>query len=295
MLSKWMRYIKLSRCGIFILVVMMLPCLAGNVIKDQFVIDSNGSSLGYRAPYTISEDQTILNDPDIEESVMIAAVTHINDNTIDVQLVREVSEVDYDHSTEIVSFDPPFNLMYEPNRIFVHLGSGFGNPFFASRRVYEDGSPTCFIHLRKSLWTGATEELKISLLIHEIMHCKGWEHPSGVCSIDDTYLNEDSLEILHRLYDSENTLNKVVVNIDKPEEDIISFLPAKRFRPQRTVCTSDSEVRLRKSKYKIKVNDRYIKKITKSGEVKYTQKIKKAKKFNLKNLEEFELIINQEE
>ncbi len=114
-------------------------------------------------------------------------------------------------------------------------------------------------------------------------------------SIDDTYLNEDSLEILHRLYDSENTLNKVVVNIDKPEEDIISFLPAKRFRPQRTVCTSDSEVRLRKSKYKIKVNDRYIKKITKSGEVKYTQKIKKAKKFNLKNLEEFELIINQEE
>ena len=281
------------------ILICLIPAFAGNKLGDQFTLDSNNNSLGYRSPYVITKNQAVLFDADIEADIIESVIDDLNDQLVDISLIDSYSNVDYQQATEIFSIDPFYDLRYSPNRLFVFLGSGWSSEFFASLRVYENGSPTCFIGLRKSLWTQADNNLKKDILIHELFHCLGWAHPSNNPYTDNfDFISNDNVEVLDRLYDKSNTKDRVTVNLIKGSGDVVGFIGPLSTREERSTYTIDDQVKLIKGTYKIQVNDKYIRKITKNDVVKYTSKLKKAKKFKKKFSGSSEIsfkVINQEE
>jgi len=277
------------RLVLLLTLLIITPVIAGNVIsEDQFTIDQEGFSLGYKSPYNITSNQEVLFDKDIETDLSNEVIQDLNNILVDVKLNPRQSDTDYIHASEIFSIDPAFNLMFEPKRFFVFLGSGFSNQFFANLRVYENGDPACFVGLRKDLWDLTTYDIQKEVLTHELFHCLKWAHASNNPFTDNfDFTSNDNVEVLDRLYDSLNTKDRVIVNIIKNPGDVVGFIGPIRSsgepaRAERSTYTSGNQVKLIKGSYKVQVNDKYIRKVTKKGVIKYTSKLKKAKKFRKK-------------
>lgn len=263
--------------------VSLSPLYAGNKLGTQPTLDSEGFSSGERLPYLITENQEILFDGDINEQLINETVEQINSELVDIKLETTFSNVDYEHATELFSFSPvKFQKRFEPNRIFVFLGRGFVNEFFASVRVYEDTEqPTCFIGLDKNFWDVAPYSTQKEILTHEIFHCLGWAHPSNNPYVNNSdFVSNDNIEVLHRLHDANNVKDRTTIKIESYNGSTIGFIAPKKVREARSTYTVDGEVKLVKGSYKIQLDDRYIRNITKNGKIKYTRKLKKAKKFN---------------
>lgn len=264
--------------------LMMLPTLAGNKLRDDhFAIDDDGFSVGYRLPYVVDSNLEVLFDSGINDELALEAIEHMNNLLVDIKLDPDLNGPDYSSASQLISLDPKFNLMYEPNRIFVYLGGGFSSQFFASLRVFDSSSqPACFIGLRESLWEQAGYYTQLEILLHELFHCMLWNHPENNPYTDNfDFTSNDNVEVLDRLFDTENTKDKITVDIVKNEEDVVGFIGRKSIREETSTYTIQDQIKLVKGRYKIQVNDRFIRKINKKGVVKYTKKLRKAKKFKL--------------
>ena len=262
---------------------------AGNMLRtDVFTIDSNGFSVGYRSEYVIDSDLHILFDNDYPTELAVAAVEQVNQELVDIKLTYSFSDVDYDHSSEIIGFGQgiePFNLQFAPNTIFVHLGRGWANGLFAANlRAFENGEPACFVRIGKDAYLnqGASFQTQLDILVHEILHCLLWGHASNnpyVSNFD--FKNKDNAEVLHRLFDKQNTLGDASVFIDLEEFAQVGFIGNKTKKTNNrinSVYTSQTNVRLIPGKYILHIDDKYRCK----GKNKLCGKLKKAKKFKFK-------------
>lgn len=248
---------------------------AGNKLplKQITITDSAGTAAGngQRADYILT-NPTIMFDKDFPKSLAIFTVGNINQKLVDIQLQTSFSEVDYNHATDILPF------RYEPNRIFVHYGSGWSSDFAASLRTFSDNTGACFIALRKELFEQAELSIQAKILTHEIFHCLRWAHAEDNPYVDNfDFENQDNVEVLYRLYDMNNKKQMVTVDIDQDPIEITGFVARKKDRIN-SVYTTDDEVKLIPGRYKIQINDKFICKKKK----KLCGSIKKAKKFKLK-------------
>jgi hypothetical protein len=274
-----------------ILLIVLLtfgPVLAGNkVIAPQLILDEEGFNAGGRAEYIISSNMEVLFDGDFPLDLSQEVISEINSLLVDIKLDPEISDIDYESASELFSFDPRYSKAYAPNRIFVFLGGGYYNEFYATLRTYEDGTPTCQVVLRKNLWEHASYTTKKIIVTHEIYHCLGWDHPAYNPYTDNfDFASRDNNEVLDRLYDKNNTKDLVTVSFNNPDNLTVGFIAKKRVRGKNSVYTTQDEVKLIKGVYKIAVNDRYIRGITKKGAIKYTKKLRKAKKFKINRCSE---------
>lgn len=228
---------RLSILLLFICLSFMLPAIAGNVLNKE--------------GYYLEKNPEVLFDADIDERIRVRSIAYTNDFLTDIQLEPSVSDVDYEHIIDVLSF------RFKPNRIFVHLGNGAANVSsgYARLKPYKDESGACYVYLKKKDFAKMTWLQQEHVLRHELFHCLGWDH--GAYS--NKLRHFDNYEVLLRLHDKQNQKNACIVNIEV--DGIVKFVPrSKRFKQAYTVVTRDNQVKLRPGRYKVFVNGELVKK-----------------------------------
>lgn len=262
-----------------LLALLLQPVIAGNILSDQVLyINEYGLPSGGRGTYKITNETQVIFDADIEQDIAKQAIDNINKHLTDIQLSYSFSKKDYGHAKEFISVSG--DKRFKPNRLFVHLGNGFNNEFFANLRLFKNSNaPTGFIHLKKDDWLSITDkQIKIVILEHELRHLLLWGHPSHGNNSDFT--SHDNNEPLYRLYDVDNIRGFTNVTItNKQDNEIIGFIAKKKQR-YNSVYTTDNQVKLIPGRYKVYRAERYI---CKPGrKFRYCLRIKAGKKFNFK-------------
>lgn len=287
---------------IFLVLILSLffinTVFAGNYVGDAIAIKDNNRLVGggARLPYKLSAETTIVFDKDFNGELIDTVMANIEDDMPDVQLTKEISTRDWGRSTELFSIIPFRDRRFEPDRIFVFLGSGFIPNFAASLRVFQSsGKASCFAHLRKDQFEEAIFSIQLAILEHEVRHCLGWGHksPENVFVQNFDFTKHDHKEILYRLYDQGNILENAIVDITKPSDVTIGFEPSrKRNLGIKTVYTVDNQAKLLPGKYVVKLGEYYIckKKVGKGS--KLCRKRKNAKRKRLESSEEWSLDVN---
>lgn len=278
-----------------LLVLAMLFCInaaeAGNTLRtDVFTIDQNGFSLGYRSDYNIVNGMHMVFDADYPSDLAMYVIERVNAELVDIEITYSFSDVDYDHSSEIIGFGAgieSFNKMYAPNRIFLHVGRGWAQGLFAANlRAYENGAPACFIRHGKDAFLnkGASFETQAEITIHEIYHCLLWGHSSNnPYSRGFDFTSQDNNEVLQRLYDKDNHFNVITVNIET-EQEVTGFVGLKK-NLDKSVFTHGKQVKIIPGRYRIDLDNTYV---CKSKKVK-CKRLKKAKKFKFKEGHDYRL------